>query len=153
MYRQGMENFSFSQPYRSGINAPTYLFSKYLGFISWINWPESKADHALESSAKTKNMWSYMKWKANWCHYFNVFYLYVFKSLHVSALCPILRRFTQLLTQPLVQYPYRSGLVLCTWPERYGYWVVSTAVWLSWGWASGPEKCRDLKTYKWNKLK
>ena len=36
--------------------------------------------------------------------------------------------FTQLFTQPLVQYPYRSGHVFCmyiqnTRPERYGYWT------------------------------
>jgi hypothetical protein len=38
-----------------------------------------------------------MKRRANWCHYFNVFYLYVVKSLHVS------------------------DNVQSTRPERYGY--------------------------------
>jgi hypothetical protein len=52
---------------------------------------------------------------------------------------PILRRFTQLLTPPLVQYSYCSGLVLWTSGTNTEPMVVSTAVWISWGLASGPK--------------
>jgi len=44
------------------------------------------------------------------------FYSYIDGSLHVSG--PSSGEFTQLFTQPLVQYLYRSGRVLCIYIAR-----------------------------------
>jgi hypothetical protein len=46
-----------------------------------------------------------MKWKANWCHYFNVFYLRVVKSPHVSG--PLAHSQEIHTAVDTTQYPWR----------------------------------------------
>jgi hypothetical protein len=89
-----------------------------------------------------------MKWKANWCHYFNVFYLYDVKISTCFGPTGPSSGDSQSCWHNSVSVPFWSRM--SSRPERYGYWTngcVNSCVNLlrTGQWA---ETCRDFDVIK-----
>jgi len=106
---------------------------------------------AIKKTVKNFNM-SICGIKTNWCHYFN--FIYILPDLYMfRAHRPILRRVhtavhttigsVSVLLWPcaLTEHTARAGQIL-------NQWLCEQLCELSWGWACGPETCRDPAIYK-----
>jgi hypothetical protein len=67
----------------------------------------------------------------------------------VFSTAPSSGEFTQLFTQPLVQWLYRSGRVLAAWTiQPLNQWLCEQLCEFSWGWACRTETCRNPSIYE-----
>jgi len=98
-----------------------------------------------------------MKWKTNWCHYFNFIHistvLYMFRAHR-----PIFRGVHAAVHTTIgsVSVPFWSR-VLYVHTERatrtvriLNQWLCEQLRELPWRWACGPETCREPSIYEWN---
>ena len=89
--------------------------------------------------------------KTNWCHYFN--FIYILPDLYTFRVHrPILRRVYTAVHTTIGSVSVLIWPCLCTAPARavqiLNQWWCEQLCELSWGWACGPETCRDPAIYK-----
>jgi hypothetical protein len=88
----------------------------------------------------------------------SILFIYRRVSTSFGLTGPSSGEFTQLFTQPLVQWMYRSGRVFCMYAQHTEHaartvhplnqWLCEQLSEFSWGWACRPETCRDPSIYE-----
>jgi len=154
--------------YRNGIKKDLFKFKSItteatISEVDCISKLRSKRESkCICTCTNTSSFWAehklydkgiriiHKKWKTNWCHCFNFIHiptgLYMFRAHR-----PILRRIHTAVHTTIgsVSVPFWSCTQHATRTVRIlNQWLCEQLCEFSWGWACGPQTCRDPSIYE-----